>query len=151
MHTSTGGVRDDDIGTAMLSDEIIGEDVFHISSIKQCLIILSIERSIDFCIFNSLRHIFNADYKACFLRNKIGDCARARVKVVDKFITGELGKFTCHLIKFVGLLRISLIKAFRPHLEAQTFHLFVDKISTTIGDDIQISYCIVTLCVIDIK
>ena len=112
---------------------------------------MSIERSIDFCIFNSLRHIFNADYKACFLRNKIGDCARARVKVVDKFITGELGKFTCHLIKFVGLLRISLIKALRPHLEAQTFHLFVDKISTTIGDDIQISYCIVTLCVIDIK
>ena len=59
VHTSTRRVGDDDIRTAMLVDEVNGENVLHVASIEE-RVVDAVYCRIDLCILNSLWHIFDA-------------------------------------------------------------------------------------------
>ena len=104
VHSGTGRVGDDDIGTAVLVDEVLCQHVFHISGKEQC-IFNSVNLGIDLGVFNGFGHIFYADYLACVLGYEIGNGTRAGIKVINKLVTGQSGKVARYFVEVVGLFR----------------------------------------------
>ena len=131
-------------------DEAGGEYVFHIAGVEEG-IVQTVELCVHLRVFYGFGHIFYTNDLPCLPRHEIGNGARAGVKVVDEFVAGEGGKVTRHLIQFIGLLGICLVKTLRPYLETQPFHGFVDKRSAGEGDDIEVANRIVALRVVDIQ
>ena len=84
VHTGTGRVGDDDVGTSVLSDEIVGEDVLHVAGKKEC-VVDAVDLGVDLRILNSLGYIFYTDDFAGLAGHEIGDGAGAGVEVVDDF------------------------------------------------------------------
>lgn len=111
VHSGTGRVGDDDIGTAVLVDEVLCQHVFHISGKEQC-VFNSVNLGIDLGVFNGFGHIFYADYLACVLGYEIGNECRAGIKVINKLVTGQSGKVACYFVEVVGLFGVGLIERF---------------------------------------
>ena len=93
MHTSSGRVSDDHIGTAVLGDEVVGEDILHIAGIEEG-VGDAVDLGVDLRILDGLGHVFDADDLTGFLCNEVGDGASAGVEVIDRFVTREGGKLT---------------------------------------------------------
>ena len=84
VHAGTGWVGDDDVRTAVLGNEVVGEDVFHVAG-KEQGIVDAVDLGIDFCILDSLGYIFYTNDFAGLAGHEIGDGAGAGVEVVDDF------------------------------------------------------------------
>ena len=117
VHSGTGRVGDDDIGTAVLVDEVLCQHVFHISGKEQC-VFNSVNLGIDLGVFNGFGHIFYAHHLACLACHEVSDGTRTRVEVVHQLVARKSGKLACHLIYILGLFRVRLVDRFRSHFEA---------------------------------
>ena len=82
MHTGTWGVGDDDIGTSVLGNKVVGQDVLHVASIEQG-VLDAVNLAVDLGILDSLWYVFDADDLTGFLSHEIGNGASAGVEVVN--------------------------------------------------------------------
>ena len=89
MHTGTGWVGNDDVGSAVFGYEVVGQDVLHISGKKLC-VTDAVNLRVYLRIFYGLWNIFYADYLRCLFCNKVGYSACTGVEVVDE------GEFTVY-------------------------------------------------------
>ena len=97
VHTCTGRVGDDDVGPAMLGNEIGCEDVFHIACIEQG-VFNAIDLRIDLGILDGFRYILDANDLASLTRHEVGNSARTCVEVLYQFVACKSGTVTCLLI-----------------------------------------------------
>lgn len=146
VHSGTGRVGDDDIGTAVLVDEVLCQHVFHISGKEQC-IFNSVNLGIDLGVFNGFGHIFYADYLACVLGYEIGNGTRAGIKVINKLVTGQSGKVARYFVEVVGLFGVGLIERFGTYLEAQSLHFLEDVVFPLEGVYLEVGDGIVALII----
>src|SRR3712207_552818 len=91
VHAGTGRIGDNDFRSAMLGDEVIGKNVFHVSGIEEC-VGDSIYPAVHLGVFYSVFHILNSDNLLSALRHKISNGSGTGVEVVDKLITGKSRK-----------------------------------------------------------
>ena len=82
MHASPRRVGDDHIRTAMLGDEVVGEDILHVTGIEKG-VRDAVDLGVHLSILDGLWYIFDADDLACFPGYEIGDGACTGVKIVD--------------------------------------------------------------------
>ena len=109
MHAGTGRVCDDNIRTAVLVDEILCQDVFHVSGIEQCIFDL-VQCGVDFGVFDCFGHIFDADHFLCLAGDEVGDRAGSGLQVVNHFVSGQPGKLAGNLIQLVSLFAVGLVE-----------------------------------------
>ncbi|CDA56888.1 unknown [Prevotella sp. CAG:604] len=147
MHTSTWRVGDDDIRTAMLPDEIVGQDILHIACIEEGVLDVVYLR-IHLCILDGFRHVFDTDYFFSLVCHEIGNGSGTGVEVVNQLVSCEVGKFTRHTVEVVSLLGIGLIETLRTYLELQVFHQFKDMVVALEKTQFQIIEGIVALLVV---
>ena len=84
VHTGTWRVSDDHIGTAMLSNEVISEDVLHVTGIKEG-IGDAVDLRVHLRVLDGFGHVFDADDLTGLLCHEIGDGASAGVEIVDQW------------------------------------------------------------------
>ena len=82
VHAGTRRVGDDHVGTAMLSDEVVGEDVLHVTGEEEG-VGDAVNLGVHLGILDGLGDIFDADDLFRVLGDEVGDGARAGVEVVD--------------------------------------------------------------------
>ena len=150
VHTGTRWVGDDHVGTSVGIDEILVEDILHVSG-KEERVVQTVDLSVLLGIYNGLRHIFNAYDLSCLMRHKVGDGASASIKVVNQFVSSQFSKTTCHFVEVVGLLCVGLIERLGPHLELQVLHPLVDIVFALEDDNFLIDKGVVELMVIHIE
>ena len=83
MHAGTWGVGDDDVRTAMLTDEVVRQDILHVTSIEEG-VVDAVQLGIDLRVLDGLRHIFDTDDLLGSLGHEVGDGARTGVEVVNQ-------------------------------------------------------------------
>ena len=82
MHAGTRRIGNDDVGLAMLFDEVAIEDVLHVAR-KELGVLDAIYLRVLFGIFDGFGHIFDADDLPGLPCNEVGNGAGAGIKVVD--------------------------------------------------------------------
>ena len=114
MHAGTGWVGDDDIGTSMLSYELVAQHILHIAGIEKG-VVDAVDLGVDLSILNGFRDVLDADDLTGLTGHEVGNGASAGVKVVYKWMVdggwwiGE-GEFSDDAIEVVGLLGVGLIE-----------------------------------------
>ena len=161
VHACSWRVGDDDIGTAVLLDECIVEDVFHIASIKEC-VRNAVDCRIYLSILDGLRHILYTDDLTGLTSHEIGDGARARIEVVNQgrgsipnVSRGSLnsrskGKFPDYAIEMIGLLCVRLVERLRANLEFQVLHPFEDMILALEGQNLLVADGVVAFLIVEV-
>ena len=150
VHACAGRVDNHDLGTAMLSDEAVGEHILHVPGIEQ-RVLDAVDAGIQLGVLDSLGDILDADDLTCLAGNEVGDGARAGVEVIDEFIAREGSHAACHLIEFVGLTGIGLVEGFGTDTELQAFHFFLDIVAAAVGDEFLVGKRVVDLEVDDVE
>ena len=150
MHAGTWRVGDDDIGHAVLANEITGKDILHVTG-KECEVIEAIELGVDARIDDGILDILHTHYLLGIACNKVGNCSGTGVEVIDYFVTCKGGKITRYLIKVLGLFAVCLVERFWANLEAQSLHLLIYNVSTLVGNDLEVAEGVVALVVDDIE
>ena len=82
MHTSSGRVGDDDIGLAVLLNEVLIQDVLHVAG-KELRVLDAVYLRVHLSILDSLRHILDANDLPGISCHEVGDGAGASVEVVN--------------------------------------------------------------------
>lgn len=116
VHTCTWRIGNNHIRTSVLVDEILRQDILHITGIEQ-RIVDTVYLRIDLCIFYSLGDIFYTDDLTCLTRNEVGNSTRTGIKVVYQLVASQSCKVPGYLIQIVCLFRIGLIERFRTYLK----------------------------------
>ena len=83
VHAGTRRVGDDDVGLAVLLDEVAVQDVLHVAS-KELGVLDAVYLRVHLSILDSLGHVLDADDLAGLPCHEVGDGACARVEVVDE-------------------------------------------------------------------
>ena len=109
VHTGTGRVGNDDIGTAILVDELLIEDVLHVAR-KEERVVDAVECRVDLGVFDGFGNIFDADDLTCLARHEVGNGTCTGLEVVDQLIACKTGKLACHLIEVIGLTAVGLVE-----------------------------------------
>ena len=89
MHAGTRRVGYDDVGLAVLLDEVSIEDVLHVTS-EELSVLDAIYLGIHFGILDGLRHILDADDLTCSACHEVSDGAGARIEVVNEWTLSTL-------------------------------------------------------------
>ena len=85
MHAGTGWVGDDDVGTSMLSYELVAQHILHIAGIEKG-VVDAVDLGVDLSILNGFRDVLDADDLTGLTGHEVGNGASAGVKVVDKWM-----------------------------------------------------------------
>ena len=85
VHASTWRVGDDDIRTAVLCDEIVCEDVLHVSSIEQ-RVVDTVDLRVNLRVLDGFGHILDAYHLLGFLGYEVGDGAGTGIEVVNHLV-----------------------------------------------------------------
>jgi len=149
MHAGTWWVGDDDIRTAMLCDERIGQDVFHVAG-KEEGVADVVDVGVYLRILNGFWDVFDADDLTGLACHEVGDGACAGIEVIDNLIARQIGKLAGDAVEMVGLLGISLVETFGADLEVQILHEFKDMILALEDKYILIADGVVALLVVEV-
>ena len=95
VHAGTWRVGDEHVGSAVQGDELIGEDVFHVSG-KEQGVVDAVDAGVFLGIVDGFGHILDADDLPGLSCHEIGDGAGAGVEVINQFAAGEGRQFACH-------------------------------------------------------
>lgn len=87
----------DHIGAAIFMNEIFVQDIFHIPG-KEERVVQIVEFGVYNCIFDSIRHVFDADYFPALVCHEVGNGSGSGVKVIYQLIPGKSGKVTRYFI-----------------------------------------------------
>ena len=150
MHAGTWWVGDDDIGHAVLADEVACKDILHIAS-EECEVVETVELGIDACIDDGILDILDTDNLLGIAGNKVGNCSGTGIEVVHNLVACEGCEIARYLVKVIGLLAVGLVERLWTDLEAQTLHLLIDDIGTLVGNDLEVAKGVVALVVDDIE
>ena len=88
VHTSTWWIGDDDIGSSVLSDEVVSQDILHVSGIEEG-VLDAVELRVDLGILDGLRHILDTDHLSCLLCHEVGNGACSRIEVIHQLLSCE--------------------------------------------------------------
>ena len=83
VHACPWRVGDDDVGTTMTGDEVVGEDVFHVAGVEEGVVDV-VQTGVLLGIFDGLGNILDADDLTGLTGHEVGNGARASVEVVDE-------------------------------------------------------------------
>ena len=144
VHAGSGRIRNDDIRTSMLFDEVIGQDVFHISCIEEG-IFDPVQTAVRTGILYGFGHVFDTDYPTGLSGYEIGDRPCTGIEVVNQFVPCETGKIARYPIELVGLPAIGLVERFSPDLELQSFHLLLNVFPAMVQVHFPVAYRVVAL------
>ena len=78
MHAGTWWVSDDNIRTTVLLDEAFGQNVLHVTCVKECVTDLVYLR-INLSILNCFRYILNTNDLTGVFSNEVGYCSCASI------------------------------------------------------------------------
>ena len=149
MHSCTWRVGDDDVGSSMLCDEVVCQDVLHIACIEERILDIVYLR-VDFGIFDSLRHVFDSYYLLGFVCHKVGYGSCSCIEVVHEFSACKVGKLACHAVQVVSLFGIGLIETLWSDLELQVFHQLKDMVVALEEAQLQIVEGVVALLIVHV-
>ena len=150
MHSCAGRVCDDDVGTAMLGYEVVGQDVLHVAGEEFC-VVDAVDLAVHLCVVDGLRHILYAHHLLGLVGHKVGNRPRSRVEVVNGLVALQVGKLPCHAIQLVGLFGVGLVEALCVDLESQVLHGLHDVVLAFERDELQVAEGVVAFLVVHIK
>ena len=91
VHTCTWWVGDDYIRTSVLGNELVVENILHVASIELGVGDV-VDIRVDLSVFDSLRHILDADNLTSLTSHEVGNSTRTGVELVNGLVAGELCK-----------------------------------------------------------
>ncbi len=83
VHSCTWRIRHNDIWLSMLFDEVISENVFHISR-KERSVLNFVDLAVYLCVFDGLLDILYANDTLCLTCDEVRYRARTRVKIIKQ-------------------------------------------------------------------
>lgn len=113
-----GGSRITTVGPTVALDERLVEHVLHVSRVER-RIVDAVEARVGPGVLDRFGHVLDADHSRRPGGDEVGYRARARVQVVDGFLSGQRGELADYLVQFVSLGRVGLVERFRPDLETR--------------------------------
>lgn len=88
VHACTRWIGDDDVGTAVAADKLVGEDILHVTGIENG-VVDAVDARVDLGVLDSLGHILDAYYLPRMTGHKVGNGARTGIEVIDKREVGR--------------------------------------------------------------
>ena len=149
VHTSTWGIGDDHIGASVLSDEVVGQDVLHITSIEKG-VLDAVQLRVDLGVLDGLRHILDTDHLARLLCHEVGNGACSRIEVIHQLLSCEPSEIASNAIEMISLLGVRLIEALGTYLELQILHRLKDMILALEHQDLLIADGVVALLIVEL-
>src|SRR6056297_1328473 len=137
MHTCPGGIGHDYLWPAMLIEEVLVKQFFHITAHKTG-IIDAIDPGIFAGIPDGFGYRFNTGYVAGMPGQKICNGAGSRIQIINMLVSLQFSIFPYQLIQLISLMGVGLVKGFRANLETQLLHLFKNVIPPEMGHRLQV-------------
>ncbi len=129
--------------------EMVIKNHFHITG-KEGRIGDAIQLRVDVRIGNGFGNIFDANHLFALGGAKIGYCTCAGIEVIERLTTMEVCKVACHLVEYISLFGVGLIKRFWSHFKPKALHLLNDVILATVANRGKVTDRVVPFGIYDI-
>ena len=83
VHAGTRWVGNDDVGTAVAADKLVGKDILHVTGIENG-VVDAVDARVDLGILDGLGHILDAYDIPRMTGHEVGNGARTGIEVIDK-------------------------------------------------------------------
>ncbi len=155
VHAGTRRIGDDDVGTSVEGDKLLGEDFRHVAYEKLGIGYI-VDLRVETGVLDGFGHILDADDLAATVGEELGYGAGAGVEVIDRLVAMEVGELVDERIEALGLEGVGLVEGLGVDLEGEvTFssifrHLFADVVLAVVEVDGEVGVGVVELGVDDI-